>query len=196
MCTIGAATACAVGMASGALAAAPTPTGAQQLPASRILFVEGDSLTVGSTSAIRSNLRGQFRKIEVDAEVGRNTPTGIARLSAGRRAHVWVLALGTNDGPDPGLMRRHVSTALKRAGPRPVIWVSVWRSAAYARVNRMLSRMDAQSTQLSVLRWDVFIRDNPHLLASDGVHLTSEGYQVRGRMIADAVRGVLGERLV
>ncbi len=158
------------------------------------LFVEGDSLTVGSSNSIKANLATEFRSITVDAEVGRSTPTGIARLNAGQNANVWVLALGTNDAPDPKTMRRNVKTVLARAGSRPVLWVSVWRSAEYGRVNRMLSRQDARSAQLSVLRWDLFIKSNPQHLAGDGIHLTSAGYEVRGRMIADAVRALLGSR--
>lgn len=158
------------------------------------LFVEGDSLTVGSSDAIKSNLAAEFRSITVDAEVGRSTPTGIARLNAGQNANVWVLALGTNDAPDPKTMRRNVKTVLARAGDRPVLWVSVWRSSAYGKVNRMLSRVDAKSTQLSVLRWDLFIKANPQYLAGDKIHLTPTGYQVRGKMIADAVRALLSNR--
>jgi len=54
--------------------------------------------------------------------------------------------------------------------------------------------MDRGSSQLSVLRWDLFIKQHPRLLAGDGIHLTPAGYQVRGRMIADAVRALLAER--
>lgn len=169
-----------------AVSAAPAPKG--------VLFVEGDSLTVGSSSAIKANLRSDFRRITVDAQVGRNTPTGVSRLGAGRDASVWVVALGTNDSPSPWAMKKHVNTVLKRAGNRPVLWVSVWRSPAYGKVNRMLTRMDRGSSQLSVLRWDLFIKQHPRLLAGDGIHLTSVGYQVRGRMIADAVRALLAER--
>lgn len=172
--------------APAAWSAAPAPAGS--------VFVEGDSLTVGSSSAIRLNLRSVFRRVTVDAQVGRNTPSGIGRLHAGRNARVWVVALGTNDAPSPYTMRRHVRTVLKRAGQRPVLWVSVWRSPAYRKVNRMLSAMDARDVQLSVLRWDRFIRQHPRLLAADGIHLTPAGYQVRGRMIADAVKALLGER--
>lgn len=169
------------------VSAAPAPRGT--------LFVEGDSLTVGSSSAIKSSLRGDFRRIRVDAQVGRNTPTGISRLTAGRKANVWVVALGTNDAPDRRTMKRHVKTVLRQARHRPVLWVSVWRSPAYAGVNRMLSKLDQRYAQLAVLRWDVFIKDHPRLLASDRIHLTPAGYQVRGRMIADAVRGLLAERV-
>lgn len=176
----------AAAMGPAAVSAAPPPHG--------VLFVEGDSLTVGSSSAIKSNLRSEFRRITVDAQVGRNTPTGVSRLGAGRDASVWVVALGTNDGPSPYAMKRHVNTVLKRAGNRPVLWVSVWRSPAYGKVNRMLTRLDRDSAQLSVLRWDLFIRQHPRLLAGDGVHLTPAGYQVRGRMIAEAVRALLSER--
>lgn len=176
----------ALGAALPASAAPPVPLDG--------LFVEGDSLTVGSSQAIKANLSGEFRTITVDAQVGRSTPTGISRLTAGQNANVWVVALGTNDAPDPKTMRRHVKTVLARAAQRPVLWVSVWRAPEYGRVNRMLSRLDAKSSQLSVLRWDLFIKANPQYLASDGVHLTAAGYEVRGKMIADSVRALLGSR--
>jgi lysophospholipase L1-like esterase len=175
-----------LGLAMPATAGPPAPLSA--------LFVEGDSLTVGSSNAIKAHLSGDFRTITVDAEVGRSTPTGIARLNAGQSANVWVLALGTNDAPDPKTMRRNVKTVLARAGDRPVLWVSVWRAPEYGRVNRMLSRLDRKFTQLSVLRWDKFIKANPQYLAADRVHLTPAGYEVRGKMIADAVRALLGSQ--
>lgn len=176
------------------LLTAPTPAAVSAAPPVGSVFVEGDSLTVGSSSAIRLNLRSVVRRVTVDAQVGRNTPAGIGRLHAGRHARVWVVALGTNDAPSPRSMRQHVRTVLKRAGDRQVLWVSVWRSPAYRAVNRMLSSMDSREAGLSVLRWDRFIRRHPRLLASDGIHLTPAGYQVRGRMIADAVKALLGER--
>ena len=175
----------AVSAAPATVSAAPAPRGT--------LFVEGDSLTVGSSSAIKKSLRRDFRKITVDAQVGRNTPTGISRLSAGRKAKAWVVALGTNDAPDRRTMKRHVKKVLRQAGGRPVLWVSVWRSAAYGKVNRMLTRLDRKYTKLGVLRWDLFIKDHPRLLASDRIHLTPAGYEVRGRMIADAVRDLLAQ---
>lgn len=175
-----------MGVAMPASAAAPTPL--------RALFVEGDSLTIGSSSSIRTNLSAEFRTITVDAEEGRSTPTGISRLNAGENASVWVMALGTNDAPDPTTMKRNVRTVLQRAGTRPVLWVSVWRSAEYAKVNRMLSRLDRKTAQLSVLRWDRFIGHHPELLAADKIHLTPGGYEVRGRIIADAVRALITER--
>ncbi|HRY10030.1 MAG: hypothetical protein H6526_08320 [Actinobacteria bacterium] len=185
--TVAVATALAMtALSPAAVAAAPAPNG--------VLFVEGDSLTVGSSSAIKANLRSEFRRITVDAQVGRNTPTGVSRLRAGRNASVWVVALGTNDAPSSTTMKRHVRTVLRRAGDRPVLWVSVWRTPAYGKVNRMLTRLDRRSAQLSVLRWDLFIKDHPRLRAGDGVHLTPAGYQVRGRMIADAVKALLAQR--
>ena len=180
-----------VGLLAGACARSAAPAGAAPLDG---LFVEGDSLTVGSSSAIKANLSSEFRTITVDAEVGRSTPTGISRLNAGQTANVWVMALGTNDAPDPVTMRRNVKSVLARAGTRPVLWVSVWRSSSYSAVNRMLSRLDRKSAQLAVLRWDRFIRKNPQYLAADKIHLTPAGYEVRGRMIAEAVRALLAAR--
>lgn len=176
-----------------ALACALSATPATSAPLNG-LFVEGDSLTLGSSSAIQANLAGEFLTITVDAEVGRSTPAGISRLAAGQTANVWVVALGTNDAPDVVTMRRNVKAVLAAAGTRPVLWVSVWRSEEYLPVNRMLSRQDRKSAQLSVLRWDRFIAKNPTLMAEDGIHLTPAGYEIRGQKIANAVRKILASR--
>jgi lysophospholipase L1-like esterase len=39
-----------------------------------------------------------------------------------------------------------------------------------------------------VVNWARLVRDNPHWLAGDGVHVSAEGYQVRARAVARSVR--------
>lgn len=156
----------------------------------RRVFVEGDSLTVGASPYLKRYLRGHVRSVTVDAQVGRFTPTGIAHLNspAARRANIWVVALGTNDGPDPARTKAWVSRVMRLAGHgRQVIWVNVVRPGGYQRVNTMLAQLDARYDNLSVLDWARYIRHNRALLSGDNVHLTARGYQLRALEIRRAI---------
>lgn len=153
------------------------------------VYVQGDSLTVGAGPYIQRKLRGSVKNVSVDAEVGRFTSTGMKRLAhspSAKRAGVWVVALGTNDGPDAGALKRHVKRSLALAGPnREVIWLTVQRPGPYNRVNAMLRQMGSTNPHLHVVDWARFVHQHPGLIGSDGVHATTQGYQVRGDMIAD-----------
>lgn len=152
------------------------------------VFVEGDSLTVGSAAAIRRGLGRHVRSVGVDAAVGRFTGPGLADLASDPRARhsrIWVVALGTNDGPDARRIRGHVNRSLRLAGPeREVVWLTVRRPGGYDRVNRMLRRMDRRSDRLHLIDWARLTARNPRLLAGDGVHATAQGYRMRGQLIA------------
>ncbi|MFN8126768.1 MAG: hypothetical protein U0R64_09715 [Candidatus Nanopelagicales bacterium] len=152
------------------------------------VYVEGDSLTVGAGPVIKRKLRSGVRSVGVDAEIGRFTATGMSRLardSRAKRARIWVLALGTNDGPDPAALKRHVNRSLRLAGPkREVIWLTVVRPGGYGKVNRMLRATDKKAGRLHVVDWAKAVDRNPGLIGGDGVHGTSRGYEVRGSMIA------------
>jgi lysophospholipase L1-like esterase len=152
------------------------------------VYVEGDSLTVGCAPAIRRTLRRHVRDVALDAAVGRFTDPGLSALARdprARRARVWVVALGTNDGPDPRRIRNHVNRSLRLAGPRrEVIWLTVRRPGGYGRVNRVLRSMDRRSDRLHLIDWAGITARHPGLLASDGVHATPRGYRIRGALIA------------
>lgn len=153
------------------------------------VYVQGDSLTVGSGPVIKRRLGPEVAEVSVDAQVGRFTETGIKRIARdghAARSRVWVVALGTNDGPDPGRLRHFVSRTLAMAGPqRDVIWVTVHRSGGYGRVNTMLRRYDATADQLHLVDWARTVQQHPGLIAGDGVHGTAAGYRVRGALISD-----------
>lgn len=152
------------------------------------VYVQGDSLTVGAGPRIKQRLGKSVRSVSVDAQVGRFTSTGIKRLAQdpqAKRARVWVIALGTNDGPDARALKRHVRRSLALAGPeRDVIWLTVQRPGGYQSVNRML-RQSADNDRLHVIDWAKVTNDHPRLLSGDRVHATAHGYQVRGDMIAE-----------
>lgn len=179
------------------LAAAPalTPTSATAVTKAEkqrghrtSVYVQGDSLTVGAGPRIKSQLRRHVRSVSVDAEVGRFTATGMGRLARddrAQRARVWVIALGTNDGPDAGRIKGYVKRSLRLAGPnREVVWVTLVRPGGYERVNRMLRTVDRKAGRLHVVDWARAVGRSGGLIAGDGVHGTSRGYQVRGDLIA------------
>lgn len=175
--------------ATGAVSPAAAATRAEkQRGLHTSVYVQGDSLTVGSSARIKGQLGHQVRAVGVDAQVGRFTATGMSRLARDRRAdraRVWVVALGTNDGPDAGRIKRYVMRSLRLAGDsREVIWVTLVRPGGYERVNRMLRTLDGQSDRLHVVDWARVVQRNPGLIAGDGVHGTARGYRVRGDLIA------------
>lgn len=174
------------------LLGAPTAhaaTAAEKAQARRTaVYVQGDSLTVGAGPYLQRTLRGDVKRVSVDAQVGRFTATGMQRLAqsgTARGAKVWVVALGTNDGPDPQALKRHVKRSLKLAGPRrEVIWLTVERPGGYGGVNRMLRQLDGTNDRLHVVDWAGYVHKHPSALSGDGVHATAHGYQVRAAMIA------------
>lgn len=169
--------------------AAMAATAAEKAQAKQTsVYVQGDSLTVGAGPYLRRQLRGDVKRVSVDAEVGRFTSTGMKRLAqsgTARGAKVWVVALGTNDGPDAQALKRHVRRSLALAGPgRDVIWLTVERPGPYGRVNRMLLQMDGTVDQLHVVDWAKYVRKHPSAIGGDGVHATAHGYQARAALIS------------
>lgn len=156
------------------------------------VYVQGDSLTVGAGPYLRQKLGNDVHNVDVDAQVGRFTATGMSRLAgsaSAKRAKVWVVALGTNDGPDPSALKRHVVRSLQLAGQnREVIWLTVQRPGGYGRVNAMLRQLDQQADRLHVVDWARHVHVHRGLIGSDGVHATAYGYQVRADMIAQTAR--------
>ena len=156
------------------------------------VYVQGDSLTVGSSQAIRRKLRRSVNRVWVDARIGRHASTGLARTKrsrAARRSRVWVMALGTNDAPSKGTVRRQVRQSLKASGKkRDVVWVTIQRPGKYGRVNRMLRRYAKSHPRLHIVDWARYVKRHPRLLARDRVHATHRGYDVRAAMIARKAR--------
>ncbi len=110
----------------------------------------------------------------------------------------WVIALGTNDtadvavGSNVGLMTR-IERMMKAAHGLPVMWVnlrSLLAGGPYSEANMVtwdntLVRACARYPNMRVFNWAAYARAKWYI--SDGVHFTSAGYAVRGRMIAQAL---------
>lgn len=164
--------------------------------------VVGDSLTVGA-----DQLGGLRRKFEargcqvtnVDAKVGRHTPEG-ARVVEAWRDHgvlprILVVALGTNDC-ERGLVKAQVDRIMAAAGPdRPVVWVNSWRPGCDGAINGalVLTQITLEDRpdqgNLWIQNFQAWVRTNPGVLARDGVHLNTGGYQQHADNIVRSVMG-------
>jgi hypothetical protein len=110
----------------------------------------------------------------------------------------WVIALGTNDtadvavGSNVGLLTR-IERMMKAAHGEPVMWVnlrSLLVNGPYSEANMLtwdntLLRACARYPNMRVFNWAAYAKTKWYI--SDGVHFTSAGYAVRGRMIAQAL---------
>lgn len=175
--------------------AAPTATTAAASAAAvafartQRVFVVGDSLAVGAAGPLSDGLKGHVAGIEIDAQVGRpaSAGSGLLRGSSAQRSSVWVVELGTNDGPNPGAMRAHVQQVMRLAGPtRRVLWVNIVRPGGYGKVNAALKKLEHKYANFRVLDWAQYVSQHRRYLAGDGVHLTSSGYRAMGSQIANA----------
>jgi hypothetical protein len=161
---------------------------------SRRLLVNGDSLAVGTEPYIPRELRRW--RVTQSTEVSRHAFEGADVMRAYGRSlpRVIHVSLGTNDDPRTvDAFRAAIRDVMKVAGPRRcVVWTNIVRppvaGASYAGYNRALARESRPRQNLRVVDWAHMVRDNPHWLAGDGVHVSADGYQARAKAIARSVR--------
>ncbi|MCH9815732.1 MAG: hypothetical protein K0U64_04675 [Actinomycetia bacterium] len=174
-------------------ATASAATGKERAQRTNV-YVQGDSLTVGSGRGIERKLNPSVNKVTVDAQVGRHTRTGLARTKGAKSAsksRVWVMALGTNDAPNRSTIKQQVKQSLKMSGrKRQVVWVTIQRPGSYGTVNKMLRKYAKRKDRLHVVDWAKKTNERPSLLAGDRVHATHTGYEVRAEMISERVREI------
>jgi lysophospholipase L1-like esterase len=156
------------------------------------LLVVGDSLAEGTEAPLARLLPGW--RIQTSAYTGRHADDGVAEIvSRGNLPGVIVVSLGTNDDPSAtSTFAGEVQRVLDAAGQsRCVIWANIVRppyaGVSYSGYNRVLDRLSLSQPNLTVVDWAGIVRSQPGLLASDGVHATSQGYAVRAQAIAAAV---------
>jgi hypothetical protein len=169
-----------------------TPATADGL--SRRLLVNGDSLAVGTEPYLPQELRRW--RITQSTEVSRHAFEGADVMRAYGRSlpRVVHVSLGTNDDPRTvDAFRAAIREVMEVAGPRRcVVWTNIVRppvaGASYAGYNRALARESRPRQNLRVVDWARMVRDNPHWLAADGVHVNADGYRARAKAIARSVR--------
>ena len=178
------------------LLAAAAPSSGVPVDAARTrnLLVNGDSLAVGTAPYIPRALR-RWRVTQSTA-ISRHAFEGASVMRAyGRRLpRVIHVSLGTNDDPrNLSGFRAAIRAVMAAAGPRRcVVWANIVRppvaGASYAGYNRVLAQESKPRKNLRVVDWARMVRENPHWLAGDGVHVTASGYQYRARRVARSVR--------
>ena len=168
------------------------PATAQAL--SHRLFVDGDSLAVGTKPYLPQELRGW--KVTQSASVSRHAADGADVLrgygpSLPRVVHV---SLGTNDDPNQvDAFRAAIREVMNVVGPhRCVVWTNIVRpavaGASYAGYNRALAAESRPRENLRVVSWVRLVRENPQWVVGDGVHVNADGYRARAKAIAQSVR--------
>ena len=161
---------------------------------SRRLFVNGDSLAVGTQPYLPQALR--HWRVTQSVSVSRHAPEGASVLRAYGRGlpRVIHVSLGTNDDPRAlSSFRSSVRAVMAVAGPRRcVVWANVVRppvaGASYAGYNRVLAQESKQRENLRVVNWARLVRQNPSWLGGDGVHVSATGYAARAQRVAESVR--------
>ncbi len=178
--------------------AAPSAEVGVEASRARNLLVNGDSLAVGTAPYLPRALR-RWRVTQSTA-ISRHAFEGAAVMRAyGRRLpRVIHVSLGTNDDPrNASSFRAAIREVMAVAGPRRcVVWANIVRppvaGASYAGYNRALAEESRPRRNLRVVDWARMVRENPHWLAEDGVHVSAEGYQYRASRVARSVRRCRG----
>ena len=161
---------------------------------SRRLFVDGDSLAVGTKPYLPRELRGW--KVTQSASVSRHAADGadVLRGYGSSLPRVIHVSLGTNDDPNQvDAFRSAIRAVMDVVGPhRCVVWTNIVRpavaGASYAGYNRALTRESHLRDNLRVVNWVRMVRENPQWVVGDGVHVNADGYRARAKAIANSVR--------
>ena len=146
---------------------------------------------------VRTDISGARSVVEVLPGQINGYDAAQAAYASGFRG-CWVIALGTNDtadvavGSNVGLMTR-IGRMMRAAHGEPVMWVnlrSLLANGPYSEANMVtwdntLLRACARYPNMRVFNWATYAKTKWYI--SDGVHFTSAGDAVRGRMIAQAL---------
>jgi lysophospholipase L1-like esterase len=162
--------------------------------ASHRLLVNGDSLADGTKRHLPRELEDW--KVEQSTAVSRHAYQGADVMRAYGKAlpRVIHVSLGTNDDPTQvEAFRAAVDEVMEVAGERRcVVWTNIVRppydGTSYAGYNRALAREARERDNLLIVNWARMVRENPHWLREDGVHVSAEGYRERAKAVAGAVR--------
>jgi len=177
-------------------AAAGTAFAGRARTDTRTLYVEGDSLAVGTGWYLGSYLHGWT--MHGTAVVSRHAYQGVAdieeRAREGLLERVVVVDLGTNDDPSAvSEFSSYVRDVVKAAGPsRCVIWSTINRPAyngiSYSSYNAVLAALDARYRNLHVFDWAGLAAAHPQWFGPDGVHPTTAGYRARAAGLARVIK--------
>ena len=171
----------------------PTTTTTAVPPLDPRVFVVGDSVMLGAQSAIgfRLGVSGWLvAQHEAESLHTYEVPgiIGGAR-AAGGVGEVVVVAMGANDGSDPGQFASWIDGVLANAQDvRRVYWVNMrhfraWVPAANAQIDAAAARW----ANMRVIDWAARSQNEPGLVAGDGLHLTDAGKQALAEQVGQAL---------
>jgi hypothetical protein len=176
---------------SGASAAAQNAGGS--------VLVIGDSLQVGTGPYLEQQLGAM--PVELDSRESRGSGEGLEALRGRLRPDhsVVVFDMGTNDDPsNPHALYATLQAARAATGDRCLVVATLLRppynGITYDELNAALERFALDTPGVQLVDWYGVATSTPGILYDDGVHARPEGYALRGRLIADAVRRCDGGR--
>jgi hypothetical protein len=110
---------------------------------------------------------------------------------------VVVFDMGTNDDPsNPDALYATLQAARAATGDRCLVVATLLRppynGITYDELNAALERFALDTPGVQLVDWYGVATSTPGILYDDGVHARPEGYALRGRLIADAVRSCDG----
>jgi hypothetical protein len=153
----------------------------------------GDSLGVGTVPYLRSAL--PTVTIDDDSEIGRPSSVGLPILEQKMSADpdVVVFDLGTNDDTaNPSALASDLASARQIAGSRCMVIATLNRpplnGVPVTGLNRAVTSFAAADGNVALVDWHARAEADPSLLISDGVHPTPEGYALRAKLFAAAIR--------
>lgn len=142
-------------------------------------FVRGHVTAVGDSVMVdyETLLAEDIPNIAIDAQVGMQFTTGIAKLQELRRSdHLGatvIVALGTNGPLTPELMDQLLATL---AGASRIVLVTNYVDQPWQNANNALIIATAKShPHIVVANWAARAKRNPQWLYSDGTHLPIDG---------------------
>jgi lysophospholipase L1-like esterase len=177
--------------AAAVLAGFALPAAVQAAPQN--VLVVGDSLQVGTGPYLEQELRAA--SVEIDGRQSRGSQAGLVSLRSRLRPDhtVVIFDLGTNDDPtNPNALYSTMSSARQETGDRCLVVATIlrpsYRGVTVEGMNAAVERFALDNPGVQLVDWYGIATSTPGILYGDGVHARPEGYALRGRLLADAVR--------
>lgn len=161
----------------------------------------GDSVMLGSSSALRKVLPGCYVDAAVSRYVGDGVQIAQELKASGKLGKVVLIHLGTN-GPIAGNERYEKQTKklLEVLGPdRDIFWVNFycpetsWQDTNNAYLSNTIC---GYHPNVHLVNWYGLVHNRPELLVSDRIHPNTEGIKLYGELVKETMLKVLAEKSV
>lgn len=156
----------------------------------------GDSVMLGSASALRTVLPGAYIDAKVSRYVGGGLDVAKDMESKGRLGKVVLVGLGTN-GPITGYYEDETKALLKYLGKdRDIFWVNVygpdleWQNGN----NQYLEKIARENSNVTIIDWYSLVSKHKEWLSDDGVHPNDKGVIEYAKLVHDTMEKRLSEK--